>query len=242
MIQFYLPDIAESTCLPEDEARHCLRVLRKKVGDEIIAVDGKGYRYRLRIVCDDPRHGEVEIIDRELLKTHWQPAIELAVAPTKNSDRMEWMVEKVVEMGIDRITPLRCEHSERKNLNVERLRKIAVSAMKQSLKATLPRVDDMIELKSYISEPFGGEKYVCYCDEHTERTEIITQACGNRPIRILIGPEGDFSSEEISKAFSCGYKAVTLGNSRLRTETAAVVAVADAHVMRRLNNYNTDKA
>lgn len=211
-----------------------MRVLRKKEGDVIIAVDGKGNRHTCRITKADARHAEVEVTASESIRPHWSPAIELAVAPTKNADRMEWMVEKVVEMGIDRITPLKCEHSERKSVNVDRLRKIAVSAMKQSLKATLPRLDGMTDFEAYVGEPFDGEKYVCYCDATTERTEIIRQTCGDRPIRILIGPEGDFSAAEITKALEAGYKPVTLGDSRLRTETAAMMAVADAHVMRRL--------
>lgn len=234
MIRFYLPDISVSGVLPEEEARHCLRVLRKRVGDEIDAVDGKGFGYRLRIVDDNPRHGEVEIVERTAEPNHWGGSIELAVAPTKNPDRMEWMVEKVTELGIDTITPLLCAHSERKKVNQSRLEKIAVSAMKQSLKASLPVVRDLTPLIDYVGEPFEGRKYICYCDENTPRTQILIDNCKDEPVRILIGPEGDFSPEEVVAALNNGYKPVTLGNSRLRTETAAIIAVADVHACRRM--------
>lgn len=235
MIQFYLPDIAADGTLPEEEARHCVRVLRKQVGDEIVAVDGKGHRYRCRLTVADPRHAEAEVVDCEDVAVHWLPCIEVAVAPTKNHDRMEWMVEKLTEMGIDRITPLRCEHSERKNINAGRLEKIAVSAMKQSLKATLPRIDDLTNFDDYIAEQFDGEKFICYCDKDTPRVSILDMQYAGRPIRILIGPEGDFSPREAKFALENGYKPVSLGESRLRTETAAIVAVADAHALRRIN-------
>lgn len=234
MIQFYLPDIAKDPKLPEEEARHCVRVLRKQAGDTINAVDGKGNRYLCRLTKADARHAEAEVISSEQVANHWLPRIEVAVAPTKNSDRMEWMVEKVTELGIDRITPLKCEHSERKNINTSRLRKIAVSAMKQSLKATLPQVDELTEFKEYINEPFDGEKFICYCADDVPRMSMLQQEFGDRQIRILIGPEGDFSPEEAKAALDCGFKAVNLGESRLRTETAAIAAVADAHAVRRL--------
>lgn len=234
MIQFYLPNIAESGVLPEEEARHCVRVLRKQEGDEIIAVDGKGLRYHCRLTKADPRHAEVEVVEVESVVSHWHPQIEIAVAPTKNHDRMEWMVEKLTELGIDRITPLQCEHSERKSVNVLRLRKIAVAAMKQSLKATLPEVDDLTKFRDYIAERFDGEKFICYCDDEMQRFSILDMQYANVPIRILIGPEGDFSPEEAGEAIAAGYKPVTLGESRLRTETAAIVAVADSHALRRM--------
>lgn len=234
MIQFYLPDISDNPRLPEEESHHCTHVLRKREGDEIVAVDGKGGRYRCRLVAVGRRQVELEVMEREEVADHWLPRIELAVAPTKNADRMEWMVEKVTELGINRITPLRCAHSERKSVNVGRLRKIAVSAMKQSLKASLPEVDDVAKFEDYVSEPFDGDKFICYCDADTPRTQIILQPCGGRVVRIVIGPEGDFAPQEIAKAFAAGYKAVSLGNSRLRTETAAMIAVADVHVVRRM--------
>lgn len=236
MIRFYLPDIASSGLLPEEESRHCLRVLRKKTGDEIDAVDGKGFSYRLRIVNDDPRHGEAEIMEKMQEPNHWGGAIELAVAPTKNADRMEWLVEKATELGIDAFIPLLCEHSERKKINLLRLEKIAVSAMKQSLKAMLPEMRDMTPIRQFVAEPFDGRKYICYCDDTTERTQILHDCRDgyDGPVRILIGPEGDFSAEEVSLALDNGYKPVTLGNSRLRTETAALIAVADVHACRRM--------
>lgn len=224
--------------LPEEEARHCIRVLRKKVGDEIMAVDGRGNRYTCRLISDNVNKAEVEVTDSRQIESHWHPSIELAVAPTKNHDRMEWLLEKVTEMGIDRFTPLKCDHSERKNVNLSRLNKIAVSAMKQSLKAALPVIDDITPIKDYVTEPFAGEKFICYCDENTPRVSILNEEFSHKPVRILIGPEGDFSPEEVRLAIENGYKPVNLGESRLRTETAALVAVADAHAIRRMR---TDK-
>lgn len=234
MIQFYLPDIADNPLLPEEESRHCVRVLRNQVGDIITAVDGKGHRYKCRIVDADMRHAEVAVESVEDVVSHWLPRIEVAVAPTKNHDRMEWMVEKLTEMGIDRITPLRCDHSERKNINLGRLRKIAVAAMKQSLKASLPEIDDLTSFDDYVSEEYQGYRFICYCDEETPRVSILNMQYASAPIRILIGPEGDFSPREVEKALAHGYLPVNLGESRLRTETAAILAVADVHAIRRL--------
>ena len=141
MHRFYAPDIAKSFTLPEEEAQHCVRVLRMKEGDAIEVVDGVGNLYKSTIIDAHPKHCMVRIDDVQAIKPHWGCHITLAIAPTKNLDRMEWLAEKITEMGVDRIVPLLCRYSERKVLKTERLRKILVSAMKQSLKATLPQLD-----------------------------------------------------------------------------------------------------
>lgn len=238
MIQFYLPDIATDPRLPEEESGHCVRVLRMKEGDELQAVDGKGTRYHCRLTKAHNKHSEVEVLSCESEEKHWGAPIEVAVAPTKNTDRMEWMTEKCVELGIDRIVPVRCRHSERKELKTERLRKIAVSAMKQSLKSYLPDIEPLTPLEAYLAEESCAQKFICYCDKETERKDMVCEVDPSRPVRILIGPEGDFSPEEVEAACRAGYQPVTLGESRLRTETAAMVAVADIHARRRLARFS----
>ncbi|MDE5869984.1 MAG: RNA methyltransferase, partial [Muribaculaceae bacterium] len=161
----------------------------------------------------------------------WKERIILAVAPTKNIDRIEWMLEKVVEIGVDEIVLLNCEHSERKKINEERLQKIIVSAMKQSLKATLPVFCGLLSFKDFISQKGEGLRYMGYCDEKTERKEFAKEYPGNKDVTILIGPEGDFSPKEVSEALEAGFIPVTFGESRLRTETAALFAVSAIHVI-----------
>ena len=159
----------------------------------------------------------------------------LGIAPTKNLDRIEWLVEKCVEMGVDRIIPLRCHNSERTVLKTERLKKIMVSAMKQSLKATLPRLDEMTPVEQVLAEPFDGTRCVAYCDEQLPRDQRQTLVSAYQPGRgtlVLIGPEGDFSPEEVQAARDGGFVPVTLGESRLRTETAGMMAVAAIHTLR----------
>ncbi|MDE7414269.1 MAG: 16S rRNA (uracil(1498)-N(3))-methyltransferase [Muribaculaceae bacterium] len=231
MIRFYVPDILESGVLPESESGHCCRVLRMKTGDTLYAVDGKGHSYECVITEAHPKHTAVDIIKTIDEPKHWTGRIVLAVAPTKNIDRIEWMLEKVVEMGVDEIVLLKCEHSERKNVNEDRLLKIMVSAMKQSLKAVLPDFKGLMAFKDFIASDLPDLKYVGYCDSETDRREFCREYPGNSDVVVLIGPEGDFSPSEISLARERGFKAVTFGESRLRTETAALFAVAAIHVL-----------
>ena len=230
MIIFYAPDILTCPVLPEEESGHVVRVLRKRAGEEIVVVDGQGHRYTARITDAHPKHCEVEI-----LSTETQPErsyqISLAVAPTKNLERIEWMLEKCVEMGLDRFTPLLCRFSERRELKTERLQRIAVSAMKQSLKAQLPRLDSMTDIRTYIQEPFVGQKFIAHCMADHERKLLSCEIKPDTPVRVLIGPEGDFSDEEVSLALTNGYVPVSLGNERLRTETASLAAVHTVHVI-----------
>lgn len=230
MIIFYSPDIKTCPNLPEEESGHVVRVLRHVEGDEVEVVDGKGTWYHCRIIDAHPKHCSVEILSSHP-DAHWPYRVELAIGPTKHLDRMEWWLEKAVEIGLDRFTPLRCRFSERKELKVERMYRIAVSAMKQSLKATLPRIDEMTDIKTFIQEPFDGQKFIAHCVEDQPRQLLSHLIQKDSPVRILIGPEGDFSSEEIALAIQNGYIPISLGEQRLRTETAALVSVHTVHII-----------
>ena len=237
MIQFYAPDIATLPVLPETDSQHCVRVLRMREGDKVQVVDGAGRRYNCTIALAHSKHTALQVESVEEQPRVWPCDISVAVAPTKHLDRMEWLVEKLVEIGVDRITPLRCARSERKDINCERLRKIAVAAMKQSLKAVLPRIDDMMPLAAYLAEEAGeGEqRFAGYCDEDVVTRRLLARSYEpGRPVRILIGPEGDFSPAEISEILAAGYTAVTMGDNRLRTETAALVACDTVHIINQM--------
>lgn len=210
-----------------------MRVLRHVEGDEITVVDGEGTFYRCAITAAHPKHCGLQILSAEEEK-HWPYGVELAVAPTKNLDRMEWWLEKATEMGLDRFIPLKCRFSERKELKTDRMRKIAISAMKQSLKATLPVIEEMTDIKAFLKEPFDGQKFIAHCMDDQPRKLLSHEIESGRPVRVLIGPEGDFSPEEVQFALANGYVPVSLGNQRLRTETAALASVHTIHVINEL--------
>lgn len=233
MIRFHAPDIATSPYLPESDSKHCIRVLRMHAGDEVEVIDGKGGLYSCRIVAEDHRRTPLEIVSRTELPKVWVPEITVAIAPTKHNDRMEWLVEKLVEIGIDRFVPLRCERSERKELKRERIEKIAVSAMKQSLKAVLPRIDDTVTLKNFLAEYAASpaQKFVGYCDADTPRRLLAKAYAPGSDVTLLIGPEGDFSPTEIEACLNAGFTPVTMGDNRLRTETAALVGTDTIHIV-----------
>ncbi len=221
------------TLLPDD-SRHCVRVLRMAVGDELWVTSGDGTMCRARITDPDDKGCEVEIIERI---EGYQPRpfhLHVAVAPTKNNARLEWFVEKAVEIGIDRITPIICDHSERPSLKTDRLDKLALSAMKQSLRALRPVIDMPVKLVDFLHQLGDADpsvqRFVCYCsgdDRHTLR-QLYTP--GSNAL-VLIGPEGDFSDREITTALQQGFQPVTLGDSRLRTETAALYATTVLNFM-----------
>lgn len=236
MIQFFAPDILRTLTLPASDSAHCVRVLRMKEGDELQVIDGNGVRYHCRLVLAHQKYAQVEIIDSEEIKPYWSAPITVAVAPTKNMDRMEWMVEKLVEMGVDRIVPLSCRYSERKEIKTERLIKIAVSAMKQSLKATLPEIAEMTPLSEFIASDTSEQKFVAYCAPEIPRRKLASLYNPELSATILIGPEGDFSQKEITDTIAAGYQPVTLGDARLRTETAAMVACSMFHTINQLKN------
>lgn len=223
---FFSENIESNICtLSEEESRHCIKVLRMREGDELFLTDGQGTLCRCQIIDANPKSCVVEIVELNENYGHRPYRLHLAVAPTKNTARLEWLVEKAVEMGIDEITPIICDHSERCVLKKERLDKIAVSAVKQSLKAYLPEISEPTAVKELIDRPFDGQKFIAYCDgEH--RTPLRDAYRPGSNALILIGPEGDFSSNEVSAAIAAGFIPVTLGNCRLRTETAALAATA----------------
>jgi 16S rRNA (uracil1498-N3)-methyltransferase len=203
-------------------------------GDTIEIVDGNGTLYICRITMAHPKRCAIEVLDKQIQHPHWGHQIVLGIAPTKNLDRIEWLVEKCVEMGIDRIIPLRCHNSERTVLKTERLKRIMVSAMKQSLKATLPQLDEMTPVEQVFAQPFDGVRCIAYCDELLPREKRHTIASAYSPgqdAMILIGPEGDFSPDEVQAATAAGFVPVTLGESRLRTETAGLMSVAAIHAL-----------
>ncbi len=235
MIQFYAPDIQSTLTLPESDSQHCIRVLRMGLGDIIEVVDGIGHRMQCEIVDPHSKHTLVRIINSVEVANPWVGNLTVAVAPTKNLDRMEWLVEKMTEIGFNRFVPLLCRHSERKELKTERIKKIAVSAMKQSLKTYLPQIDEMTPIAKFISEDLPGNKFVAYCDKDTPRLMLAQEIVPGNDTTILIGPEGDFSPEEIRATIDAGFVPVTLGDCRLRTETAALAALQSIHTISQLN-------
>ena len=225
MLLFYAPDITTPLyTLDEIESGHCVRVLRLQEGDTLNITDGRGTLYDAEVVDAHPKRCSVRIVAEH---HNWEQrpyGLTIAVAPTKNIDRIEWFVEKATECGIDTIIPTLCDHSERKVIKGERLEKIAISAMKQSLKAYLPTIAPLTPLREVLTAPFEGTKLIAHCEEEAERVFIGSQLNAGDNVLILIGPEGDFSPEEIALARENGFREVSLGNCRLRTETAALAA------------------
>lgn len=231
MHQFFAPDIVTTLTLPQDESQHAVRVLRLQPGDDIEVTDGAGMRYFCKITLAHQKHCEVEIVNKLEQKPHWGCKIYIGIAPTKNLDRVEWMAEKCTEAGVDRIIPLLCRFSERKELKTERVGKIIVSAMKQSLKSVLPQLDEMTPITDVLDMPFDGQKFIAYCDKDTERKVFAKEYRPGNNVLVLIGPEGDFSKEEVQKAIAAGFVPVTFGESRFRTESAAVFACNAVHAL-----------
>ena len=234
---FYTYEIdGASALLDSDESAHCVKVLRHRVGDELTVVDGDGNMYRCRLTDDSPKQAAAEVLETVPGWGGHSYSLNMAVCPTKNNDRFEWFVEKATELGVDVISPVIGERSERKVLKVERSRKIALSAMKQSLKAKLPIVEEPVSVRDYIlkhSED-SSVKMICYCFEGEASRRSINDVLGGLPlgstVTVMIGPEGDFSPEEARLAVEHGFVPVHLGPSRLRTETAAVTAVTACYL------------
>ena len=224
MALFYVPDIAERWELSEEEAAHCLRVLRLAVGDKLDITDGKGSLYKAEISSIQGKHCYVEA--REVIEKpkNWRGSIHIAIAPTKNIDRIEWLAEKATEIGLDGLTFLNCRFSERKVVKTDRIERIVVSAMKQSLKYTKPVVGEMVDFKKFVTAPREGAKYIAHCYDDSERVLLKDALREGEDATILIGPEGDFSPEEVELAVKNGFTPVSLGSSRLRTETAGLAA------------------
>ena len=237
-MRLFLSDDCTGTyaTLTHDESKHCTRVLRMGVGDEVWVTSGDGTMCRALIANPNPSACEVEIVERITDYDHRPFHLHIAIAPPKNNARTEWFVEKAVEIGIDRITPIICEHSERGVLKTDRLERIALSAMKQSLKARRPLIDPPVNLPLFLKNLnsqfsiLNSQKFVCYCtgDERHTLGQLYTPGTD---ALVLIGPEGDFSSHEIAEVLAQGFQPVTLGTARLRTETAALYAVTALNFM-----------
>lgn len=237
MIQFYAPDIETTLTLPEGDSQHCVKVLRKVPGDIIEIIDGKGHRFTCRLLEAHHKRAKVEILQRTDIPPFWKNDISIGVAPTKHLDRMEWMTEKLTETGITSITPLLCRWSERKEIKTERLEKIAISAMKQSLKSVCPRINPMMPMLRFIEEAKHYEqKFIAHCDEAHPRRLLSKEYRQGMDTIIIIGPEGDFSPEEIEVAMNAGFIPVSLGDARLRTETAALAACHTCHIINQINS------
>lgn len=229
---FYTPDFAGTTyTLDESESKHCVRVLRLERGEELVLVDGRGGLFNAQIEDPNPKRCAVRIVGEKLNYGARSFSVQVAIAPTKNIERIEWFLEKATEIGIERVIPLLCHHSERKEIKADRLEKVMVSAMKQSLKAYLPQLDALTKFSALVKQPFDGQKFIAHCEEqHRELLKNVVVPGKN--YLILIGPEGDFSPEEIELALANGFQPVSLGESRLRTETAGLVA---CHTLNLLN-------
>lgn len=230
---FYVPDAAHAHELPADEASHAVKVLRLTAGDEMMLMDGQGNFYRAVVIVASNHHCMYDIQETQPQERPWQGHIHLAIAPTKLMDRTEWMVEKAVEIGVDEMTFLDCQFSERRVVKTQRLEKIAVSAMKQSRKSWKTEIHEMTSFNDFITTPRSGYQYIAHCYEEVERSFLFEQMKTLAPtedVTILIGPEGDFSIDEVRNAIGKGYQSVHLGSSRLRTETAGLSAVMMAQL------------
>lgn len=246
---FYVPDAANQVELPAEEATHALRVLRLKGGDEIFLMDGEGSFFRAEVTAASSKRCLYEIKEEMPQQRAWKGHIHLAIAPTKMMERIEWMAEKATEIGFDELSFLNCQFSERKVVKTPRIDKIVISAVKQSHKAWKPVVNELVSFKEFIQTPRPGRKFICHCYEEVEKKDFFTEISGilneapaatessnadAADITVLVGPEGDFSIDEVRLALENGYESVSLGTSRLRTETAGLVAVHMAHIVRRL--------
>ncbi len=229
-ILFYCPNILESPVLPEEESYHCVKVLRTQEGEMVTVTDGKGSFYHCELVQAHPKQCIVAIRHQDEAATQRSFSLHIAFAPTKQMDRNEWFLEKGTEIGIDRFTPLFCRYSERKEIKVERLRKIAVSAMKQSMQAYLPEVEKMIPFEALVKRPFQGRKFIAHCHDLPKEELGQIYRKGENAL-ILIGPEGDFCEGEVAQAIEQGFESVSIGETRLRSETAALVSMHTIHVI-----------
>jgi 16S rRNA (uracil1498-N3)-methyltransferase len=222
---FYNPDIHEATSsftFDKEESKHIVKVLRKSVGDVLHITNGLGWMFDAEITNADIKKCQANISNaKQHPKREYK--LHLAVAPTKMNDRFEWFLEKATEIGIDAITPILCDHGERKVIKLDRFEKILQSAMKQSLQCYLPTINELTPFNNFVNQDFEGQKYIAHCED-SDRNSLKSQLKPDQDIVILIGPEGDFSVKEIETALQHNFIPVTLGNTRLRTETAAIAA------------------
>ena len=229
---FYVPQATENNALPQEEAGHAIRVLRLKEGDTIFLIDGEGGIHQAQVTLATNKKCEYQITESLPCSSPQFPTrIHIAIAPTKMMERMEWMAEKATEIGIDELSFLESQYSERRTMRCDRIEKTVISAMKQSRKAWKPVINDLMPLKKFLDAPREGRKFICHCHNEIPRKDLNKEILSHKgeasqkDVTILIGPEGDFSKEEVEYALTLGYESVSLGESRLRTETAALVAL-----------------
>ena len=235
MFQFYAPEILKDSTLPEEESHHAVKVLRLQAGDSIVVMDGRGKMYHATIAVAHQKHCIVNSL-QEIHGTKTRDYyLHVAIAPTKNLDRLEWFVEKASEIGIDEISPIFCTYSERKVLKTERIEKILISAMKQSMQPDLTKLNEPCSFSDFMKRIEGevGQKFIAHCHD-TEKVMLAKAIEPRAHITVMIGPEGDFSTDEVERALKAGFTAVTLGDMRLRVETAALYSCSCVAVRNQL--------
>jgi len=225
---FFLENPDNKIKLNNNEIKHINKVLRKKNGDVLDFTDGKGGLYKAQIIFIDNKKCDMQIIDHIQIEKKHRYHLHIAIAPTKNIDRFEWFLEKATEIGIDEITPIICNHSERRVIKIDRCKRILRSAIKQSIKCHLPKLNQLTKIEKFIKKDFNGNKYIAHCKKYIKE-ELKTKNRSKRTL-ILIGPEGGFSNEEIEICLEERFQAISLGNNRLRTETAGIFAVSTINV------------
>ena len=227
---FYAPDLTPPLyTLGEEESKHCIRVLRLRRGDTLHLTDGRGTLHRCEIMDDNAKRCTVRVVESTTEFERMPYRLTMAVAPTKNIERFEWILEKATEVGVSEIVPILCDRSERRALKVEREERVVTAAMKQSLKAYCPTLRPLTPLAGLLAEPFDGRRFIAHCDTpRSAKRYLFDTLRSAENLLVLIGPEGDFSPAEIDAALAAGFEEITLGRQRLRTETAAVVATVMA--------------
>ncbi|WP_129714215.1 16S rRNA (uracil(1498)-N(3))-methyltransferase [Pedobacter sp. SYP-B3415] len=233
---FYTPGIgttATGYTLSEEESKHCIRVLRLKTGDEVDLIDGRGGYYRAVLADEHPKRVQLRILEQQQEFGKRNHYLHIAVAPTKNTDRIEWFAEKATELGIDEVTPLICDRSERRILKTDRLEKVVVSAAKQSIKAYVPLVNSPVSFRQLILASAFDYKCIAHCIPGGEKQALDKVLRPGGRSLVLIGPEGDFTEEEVVLALQNDFKAITLGDARLRTETAALAVCFEENYLNR---------
>ncbi len=232
MNYFYHPRLDTSVTqfsFPPEESRHIVKVLRKKEGDVLSITNGKGYLFRAKITVADPKRCTAQVVDSQKTIPP-RSELHLAVAPTKKVERFQWFLEKATEIGITEVTPILCQHSERKKLSMDRLQRVMQEAMKQSLRTYLPRLNDPVSYEDFLKQEHPGLRFIAHC-EKDEKMDLKRRVAADKDVLILIGPEGDFSRPEIEAAYDRGFLPVSLGEGRLRTETAALVACVTVNLI-----------
>jgi 16S rRNA (uracil1498-N3)-methyltransferase len=230
---FYVPHISGGLfSLEKDESRHLLKVLRKQVGDEVVVTDGRGGRYQCKILIGDLKKCQLEVLSKDLIPEP-TPRLSIAIAPTKSMDRLEWFVEKATEIGVHAIHPVRCKNSERTTLKIDRLNRVAVAAMKQSIRFRVPAIHQLVTFNELLESRFEDDKFLAHLGP--EARPLSASLDKQKDTLIMVGPEGDFTEDELRLAQKADFRQVTLGQSRLRTETAGVVAATAFNLLQTIN-------